>query len=297
MKSILLFIFLLFPFVKVFSQEDSVYAGKMIIIFTNDGGEHIGNLISMDDREYYITTKKNGNVYIPKYTIKKIELITDENFVNNKYIEKNRFYPHYSISSNALSIKKGDIFLRTPFLLSAIAEVGINDRWAWSAGTFSIFAVGTVLRYNKPVSESNSLGFSAGYGGVMFMFPDADNSDKQIGYSRVYYTRGKAERNVTIGIGYASNFSGKIYSPFTTLGGMIRAGKGLVFLFEGMLLAEYKAGMMGATARMFTKKKRAIDFGFNLVMWEEKYSVYQSPLVYRRIRAFPLPALGYHIKF
>ena len=297
MKSFTLFILFFSASLKLFSQDDSVYLNKMVIIFTNDGGEHIGRLLSISEREYYLTTRKNGNVYIPKYAIRKIELLTDENFVNNKFIEPNRFYPYYAICGNALPVKKGDLYLRTPFLLSAIAEVGLNDRWAWSVGTFSLFASGTALRYNLPLTKSNSLGICAGYGGVMFLFPDADPEDKQIGYSRVYYTRGKAERNVTVGVGYSSNLSGKIYSPFTTHGGMIRAGKGIVFLFEGMLLAQYKAGMFGATCRMFTKKKRALDFGFNLVLWEEQYTVYRSPLVYRRLRAFPLPAIGYHIKF
>lgn len=147
------------------------------------------------------------------------------------------------------------------------------------------------------MSELNSLGFCAGYGGVMLLFPDVELADKQGYYSRAYYTRGKAERNVTVGVGYASNFSGKIYSPFSTLGGMIRAGRNWVFIFEGVLLAQYKGGMFGATARLFTKKKRALDFGLNLVMWEEQYRVYQSPFLYRRLRAFPLPAIGCQIKF
>ncbi|MFZ5554864.1 MAG: hypothetical protein ACOZCO_17270 [Bacteroidota bacterium] len=297
MKSFLLFVFLFsFPFC-VFSQGDSVFLGKMVVIFTSDDGEHIGQLLEINDREYLLSTRKNGNVFIPKYTIQKIELLTDENFVNNKYIAPNRFYPYYAITSNALPVKKGDVFIRTPFLLTAVAEVGINDKWAWSVGNAVVFGLGTSLRYNLPLSGYNQLGFCAGYGGVMLLMRDNPPADKQGYYSRIYYTRGKAERNVTVGLGYASTFSGKISSPFTSLGGMIRAGRNWVFLFEGIIISYYRAGMAGCTARMFTKKRSAIDFGINLVMWEDTYTNYPSPVVYHSVRAFPLPAIGYHIKF
>lgn len=91
MKSFLLFILLFFSSVNLFSQNDSVYLNKMVIVFTNDGGRHIGQLLAINDHDYYLSTKNKGNVFIPKYVINKIELVTEENFVNNKYMEKINF--------------------------------------------------------------------------------------------------------------------------------------------------------------------------------------------------------------
>ena len=68
MKKLILLFFIIvsiIPF-SLFSQSDSTKINNQLyVIIKNDGVEFVGQILSRDDHEILIETKKLGRVYVP----------------------------------------------------------------------------------------------------------------------------------------------------------------------------------------------------------------------------------------
>src|ERR1035437_7566814 len=137
-KIIFYFIIFLFPLVSFaqlpdFSQKDSIRKSvpkKPFIIQTNDGEEYIGVIEDISDYDVTIITTKFGKVIIQKYTIKKMEPVTEENFKSGKYIKENKFPNRYILGNNALPMEKQKIDIYAFDYLCWSANYAFNETFS-----------------------------------------------------------------------------------------------------------------------------------------------------------------------
>lgn len=114
-----------------FSQNDSTNTSipkKPQIIITNDGGIFIGFIEAMNDREVTIVTRDKGRVIIPKYAIKTMEPITEDNLISGEYVGENHFVNKYFLANSALPINKGEFFVSTIYYVAASLDYGVSDK-------------------------------------------------------------------------------------------------------------------------------------------------------------------------
>ncbi len=91
------------------TQVKSVFKkGKTYIITMNDGTEFTGEIIHDDPRELLVNTQDKGQLYLPKYNIKTIQLLSTENYLNGEALQPNKYGNYYLFSSNALPFKRGE---------------------------------------------------------------------------------------------------------------------------------------------------------------------------------------------
>ena len=86
-------------------------AQKLYLVTKNDGTEYIGFILKQDAREILIVTEDLGEVYIPKHEIKSIREISQKDINSGIYKESNTFYTRYFVTTNGLSMKKGDKYI------------------------------------------------------------------------------------------------------------------------------------------------------------------------------------------
>jgi len=216
MKSLAAMLFLCLCVLIVSAQEDdkrtdkkNTYSysehgfeeGKTYLITRHDGVEYIGEIKSDDGRDLAIYTKKLGLVYIPKYEIKSIhEIVDEESIVFDEYRTTGPFTTRYSFTTNALPIKKSENYgmlnLYGPEAHLAVTDhlnVGIMATWIASP-------VALATKYSFLAKESKvniSVGTLLGTSGYLNNFK---------GYGGLHWlniTFGSRKKNLTFSGGYA----------------------------------------------------------------------------------------------
>ncbi len=245
------------------SSENYQYAdsgfekGKLYVITRFDDHEYIGEILLDDGREILLKTKTVGNVFIPKYEIKRIVEIQDEKLVvYNEYQFTGPFTTRYSFTTNALPINKGQNYgmlnLYGPEAHLALTDrlnVGIMSSWIASP-----IIIATKYSFAKEESTLNfSFGSLVGTSGYL-------NSFK--GFGGLHWlnlTKGDRKNNITVSGGYAYLQSGNsqpnegmyigdqyeessnqaqmqtIHGPIFSLAGIFKIGARSSFVFDSMI--------------------------------------------------------------
>jgi hypothetical protein len=225
---------------NVFSQEIPVQPVsdtiKMHVITKNDRTTFVGKIISQDPREVLIETKEVGLVAIPRHEIREIrEVETRELNVKGEYIPGEVFATRYFITTNGLSIAKGENYMiwhifgpDVQFGVSENFGLGVMTSWLGSP------IIGTA-KYSIPFNEKTSLalGLLAGtdtwYGtGFALALPYAA------------FTVGDRIVNLTFSVGYGVlGFKEDVYNFNTGISSRRRVSEGRMLIsFAGM----FKAG-------------------------------------------------------
>lgn len=180
-------------------QSDSAKSSlpkKPQIIITNDGGTFIGYIEAMDDREITIATKDKGRIIIPKYAVRSIETVTEDNYTFGKYVSENNFSGRYALASSALPAEKGKLYL-TVLYAAGGADYAITDNFSMGINT-TIIGLPFLLnsRASARISPKLFLGAEAGAGWLWVM------PKSYFAYGAMKITQGTSNDNFTVSGGY-----------------------------------------------------------------------------------------------
>jgi len=274
MKTKLLFIFLLFFSLPIFSQNEGQKEDSMVVVTLTNGETRIGTILSDDGREILLLTKDIGKIYIRKENIKSIVPYDAKNFkiVDGEFRDVGPFTTRYHFTTNSLPIKKGEnyamINLYGPevhFALSDRFSLGVMSTWAASpfvlAAKFTIPTKNPKLNFGLGTLAGTSGYFNTfkGFGGLhwgMITYGDRmNNITFSAGYSYIK-TGVKKEYGIYQTGNYPAKpdgfggyyFDSPVYlgfssyeepigtAPIIGIGGIAKVGKKASFIFDAMVL-------------------------------------------------------------
>ena len=262
MKKYILFFLIMLGFsFKGFSQTDSLSKqdSNKVVVVTYDGKEFIGKILSDDGREMLILTDMTGKVFIKKENVKKIVKVTDDEIVNNEYVEESPFTTRYAFTNNALPIKKGQNYAmwnlfgpEVHFAVTSKLNLGVMTTWL-----FSPVAVAAKYTFSKEgaklyASAGTLLGTSGwinskGFGGLHWLSLTKGNrknnftlsggwgymsSQRTVYVEDSYLFQNSSWTNPSIPTLKASMLSGPLFSA----SGIVQIGSKTSFVFDNMLL-------------------------------------------------------------
>ena|ERR1035437_7444282 len=307
----IIFFFPLICFAQIpdFSQTDSIHKSlpkKPFIIQTNDGEEFIGVIEEMNDREVTIITNDKGRVIIPKYNIKKMEAVTEDNYKSGTHIGENNFADKYIFENNSLPMEKQKIYVHSLYIFFWSANYAFNEKF--SLGITGIFFLSLMLdsKVSIKINKQTYFGPEAHIGYLWF-------SPIYFGYGNFKLTTGTKQNNFTIAIGMAGlmdnsnsiykNRTATYYSIYTAnFGGMKRTGKNIAMTGELWALFNYankKPIYVGGIGfKTLKSEKHSFTFALMAVVLPEQKSYYGFPKNNYKItyQGFPLPIITYNLK-
>jgi hypothetical protein len=192
-------------------NENGFEKGKFYLITRHDGVEYIGEIKSDDGHELAVYTRKLGLMYIPKYEIKSIhEIVDEESIVFDEYQAAGPFTTRYSFTTNALPIKKGENYGMLN-LYGPEAHLALNDHLnVGIMATWIASPVALATKYSFLAKESRvnvSVGTLLGTSGYLNNFK---------GYGGLHWlniTFGDRKKNLTFSGGYAYLQAGNYEPP------------------------------------------------------------------------------------
>lgn len=271
-----------------FQYREGIEDGKQYVITRHNGVEYIGNILQDDDHEILLETEALGKVYIPKYEIKSIlEIIDNNSIMYNEYQPAGPFTTRYSFTTNALPIKKGENYgmlnLYGPELHLAVSDklnVGLMATWIASP-----MVLATKYSFKKEESTINfSFGTLLGTSGYL-------NSFK--GYGGLHWinvTFGDRKNNLTFSGGYAYLQTG-ILSEEPAVG-VYTEDEYFDIRDDAPTLLKMSHGPMGSVAGIF-KIGAKVSFVFDSMIGyinyeiarsEDEFSASQQTRIYTVIR-------------
>ena len=174
---------------------------KLHVIIKNDGTEYIGVLLKDDGREVLIQTDNMGKLYIPKWDIKSMKLVSDaENEIKyGDYWADGPFTTRYSFTTNALPIKKGESYAML-HLFGPEVHFALLDNFSMGLMTTWIGApLGLALKYSiKTKNEKVNFGLGTILGSASYL-------NNGVGYGGLHWatlTYGTREQNISVSAGY-----------------------------------------------------------------------------------------------
>lgn len=279
-QTLIMVLLALFPFLS-FSQNDSVpeTVNQKYIIITSDGGEHIGTIISDDGREIKLNTDKKGIIFIPKYTIKTMEKVNDNNVLNGEYLFENPHASRYFYTPTGFALKKGTGYVQTIWGFYYHLQYGITDNFSLGvATTFIGMPITITPKYTFDLKDNLKLAIGAQVGALTWLSME-ENPLLGIGYASI--TSGTKENNVTLGAGYSFiNIDGETFNGVAiSAGGTARLAKKISLIGEFWMLPESKVVFGGPGVRIMRKEDNAIDFGFWVVGFDGEVVPVPIPVV------------------
>ncbi len=242
---------------------------KIYTVTQKNGEVLVGEILSDDGREILINTESIGKIYINKYQIKTIELISkpqekdkikvkergdenqeiikNENLDNSLDSTSNVFSNKYFINSNALPLKKAENY-STYYLLAFDMHFAVSKRLSLGI-TSSILAcpIGITSKFILKQSNKNFVALQIGAASSTFLLKGKAFG----GMFKAIYTRGDNLNNFSLagGFEFISNFSNKtfvsIYEPSSaytyipaitfSIGGIKTIGKKTSFVFDSQI--------------------------------------------------------------
>lgn len=247
------FLLLLFCMIanQVVSQEnieksvpDSL---KTYVVTKNDRTSFVGKIISQDAHEVMIETREMGLVAIPRHEIREIREVEQRELnVKGEYIPGEVFATRYFITTNGLSIAKGENYILWS-LFGPDVQFGVGKNLGLGVMTSWLGApiIGTA-KYSLPVEENTSiaLGLLAGTDtwfrtGFLMALPYAAftygdrkaNITFSAGYGAVGYKEGGMFENGSSNSKRVSE--GRVLISFA---GMFKAGKSVSIVFDSFIV-------------------------------------------------------------
>ncbi|MFL5753181.1 MAG: hypothetical protein ACJ76F_07235 [Bacteroidia bacterium] len=285
---------------------------KPYIIVLNDGTEYVGEILEDDGREMLINVKKKGKIFIPKYVIKSIELVTPENYKNDEYLYTNAFPRYYMLGSNALPFKKREISANLYYFLSGSVHYNVNENVSLGlTSTWWGSPIALSAKTSFMLSEKNYVGVDVNAGTIIYSAPGSF-----IGKISAKYTHGDENKNFTLGAGLMS-FS---YNPsksnsngysdiayYMGASGASRLSQRTMFVGEFWVFPRTNFGLAGMGIRSIKKESSSFVFGIYGLFQLSNAPYSQSNnypnknnlhLYYRNsnLPLIPIPYLGYSFK-
>lgn len=224
MKQKLFFTFLLTClFINVFSQDTinyAHYAGKYVVIQTNEGKELKGRVLELDKTSLGLYIEKTGMVYIQ---LENILNISEDNKLGSGRNSKDEVYAtRYIFTPSYLRLEKGDNYGRLAlwgaemdYAISKSVTLGMMMSWLGSPMAIN-------GKFAVPISKKIHIGFGClfGWGGIL-----APPATVALPFGGI--TFGDTKSNLTFTGGYG-------ISSFTGGNNLSNVGTQLAFSFSGM---------------------------------------------------------------
>ncbi len=257
--------FILFSTTSLSQEDGTTDTTKIYLIINQEGHEFLGEIISDDGREVLMKTNTIGLVYIPKYTIKTIQLVdSQESIIAGEYQHEGPFTTRYAFTTNALPIKKGEHYTminiygpEVHFATRDNVSLGVMSSWIASpfvlAGKITMptkneklnFSVGTLI------GTSGYLNNFRGFGGLHFANMTIGTKKKNITFAGGYayiqpgFTSSWLEEGTTVvysddsyyygGYNYSSTVRPITQGPVFSVAGIIKVGPKASFVFDSMI--------------------------------------------------------------
>jgi hypothetical protein len=222
-----------------YGQDQKAGETKYVISLKN-GRVYEGYILSDDGKEMMLMTDEIGKLFILKSDLKNLKKIEvqaefeaeDKFITGGRYLDSGPFTTRYSVTTNALPIKKGENYAMTNihgpevhFAVSNRLSVGIMTSWIASP-------LALAVKYSIPTANPKinfSVGTLAMTSGYFANFR---------GYGHLTFgnvTFGDRLNNITISAGYLNfNLNGSFKMPMTSIAGMFRVGPKSSFIFDSM---------------------------------------------------------------
>jgi hypothetical protein len=275
-------------FIQPVMAQDTTPAGdtqvrKLSIVIKNDGTEFIGYILSQDEREVLIETQNIGRVAIPKHEIREIREVQQRDMRDGVYVGSNIFSSRYFITTNGLSMKKGEHYAlinwygpEAHFCLANNFTLGGMTTW---------LGVPVILSMKYAIRVTDNLHFGVGVLAGTLSWYDF-GSVGALGYGSV--TIGNHNNNLTFSAGYAGITNGDDVSgsdPLFSVAGMIRVGKNISLVGDSFIYAGPEVAALIIPGLRFSRNEnKAFQFGF------------AGAVVEGEIVPFPIPVIGWFLK-
>lgn len=266
---------------------DQSQVRKLFIVIKNDGTEFIGYLVSQDERDVVLDTENIGRVAIPRHEIREIKEVDQGDLRDGVYIGNPIFSSRYFLTTNGLSMKKGDSYALIS-LYGPEAHFSLADNFTLG-GITTWIGVPLVVSLKYSIHVNDNLHFGVGALAGTLSWYDF-GSVGGLAYGSV--TLGNHINNLTISGGYvgisAISIDGEDISgskPLISVAGMVRLGKNVSFVGDSFILATESPLVVIIPGLRFSRSERkAFQFGFAGVIFEGEAI------------PFPIPMLSWFLK-
>jgi len=246
------------------AQEQSEYLkGDKVEIETIEGTKLIGTIQSIEKVNILLETESMGTVTLEKTKVKKLKVLSKENFVNGQYWFDPPNRTRYFVGPTAFGLKQGEGFYQNIQLFYNGLGYGFTDNFSISAGGNFLIPDARFLLLNPQLSIPVSEIIHAGVGTTAVLLPNDEFSAFLYGV----LTIGTPKANFSVNVGYGYTDDDFADVPFLSVSGQVRFAKNFAFVTENFLipssgtddiyLATYGLRFMGSNAN--------IDFGMLVV--------------------------------
>jgi hypothetical protein len=284
MKKAIIFLYFFSSFQLLAQTTKLVLPGKTYNFEIKDGTNRSGRLDSVTADYYYFYNSAMGPDRIRKMgvsKIKEIQLAKDGTFAN----------PHYSrylFGPSALPQAKGEVYFNNVDFEYNTIQVGVTENLSVGVGGLlltSLFSGNAVLlpnfKYAIKINEQSHIALG---GLFLFLSGKSFGSNESAALPFMVYTYGNAERNISVGAGWAHAGRGD-WAPKPTgyVAGMKRFARNWVFQGEAYLLSNNTDNTIYIATFRNVRPTSSWDFGVTRV---------KSGTV-----SFAIPLIGYTLKF
>ncbi len=233
---------------------------KTYLVVKNDGSEYVGKLLKNDEREVLIETQTIGRLFIPKYEIKKIEEISEKDVSKRGYYGAETYSTRYFITTNGLSIDKGDNYVLMN-LYGPDIQFAVKNNFTLGGMTtwMGIPIIGSVKKsFNLSDKTSVALGVLAGTASWVKY-----NAGGMLAYGA--FTLGDRKANLTLSGGWVgvNSGDGNTYSTaLLSVATMIKISEKITFVGDSFIVVGDHSGALIIPGLRFSRgTNKAFQFG------------------------------------
>jgi len=286
---------LFFAGTAVFTQEiTQADTAAWVIIFTSDGNEFTGQLLSQDAETVVLKTAFFGVLTIQRSAITRIRPTDKARVINGQVWFENRHAPRYFVGPSAYGLQKGEGVYENSELFFSQVSYGFSDHFSLGVGfaPFFIlydgpFPVWVTPKFSIPVIKNKfniALGGFIGHAFNSYYF-DSGSVNGSMNAAFCTFTYGSRDANLSASLGL--NFTGGNWNKraIFSLAGNIRLAPRFALLGESYFFDDYgdSVGLFGFGAR-FMGRRIAFDAGM-------------AVMAYDLDEAYPVPYATLHVPF
>ncbi|MEZ4941409.1 MAG: hypothetical protein R3D58_11085 [Saprospiraceae bacterium] len=265
-----------------------------VIVYTSDGNEFTGQLLSQDAETVVLKTEHFGVLTIQRTAINRIRLAGKVKITNGRVWFENPYAPRYFVGPSAYGLRKGEGVYENSELFFNQVSYGFSDHFSLGVGfaPFFIFYDGPfpvwlTPKFSFPVIPNKfniALGGFIGHEFNTYYF-DSDDGNGSLNAAFCTFTYGSRDANVSASLGL--NFSGSQWRKraLFSLAGTVRLSPKVALLGESYFFDDYgdPVSLYGAGVR-FMGRRIALDAGV-------------AVMAYGFDDAYPIPYATLHVPF
>ncbi|MCB0531388.1 MAG: hypothetical protein KDD14_04255 [Saprospiraceae bacterium] len=294
-RSILLATFLIFAAGQLVVAQEITQAdtAAWVIVYTSDGNEFTGQVISQDAKTVVLKTEHFGIITIQRDIITGIRPAKKTKVVNGRVWFENPYAPRYFVGSSAYGLRKGEGAYENSMLFLNQVSYGFSDQFSLGVGFApfiiiddELFPVWLMPKFSIPIEQDKfyiALGGMFGYEFNSY-YDEADNT-ANFNAAYVQVTYGSRDNNFSAGVGVNFSHGSWSRSPVYSLAGTVRLAPRFGLLAESYFFKDYGDQVsIVALGTRFMGRRIAIDVGLALSVFEFD-------------GAYPIPYATLHVPF